>query len=169
VPYHPNQPRKLARVVSFFTLLYVLFASSHAKGIGLTAFLQSASPESRGGIGFAVGIPLFTEIITLEGEYSRTGESETVPSLTIWSGNVLIISPVEIVRLRPYFATGFGIYRQALASASELSFTTTPGFGTFLRLSGPLHGRIEYRMIRLRGDPLQANQKRFYAGLTIRF
>ncbi len=167
--YGPDRIRKLARVVSFSTLLYVLFLSCHAKGIGLTAFLQSASPGSRGGIGFAIGVPLFTEIITLEGEYSRTGESATIPSLTTWTGNVLIVSPVEIVRLRPYFATGFGVYRQAFASASELSFATTPGFGTFLRLSGPLHGRFEYRMIRLRGDPLQANQKRFYAGLTLRF
>jgi hypothetical protein len=150
-------------------MLCALFLSSDAKGIGLTAFLQSASPGSRGGVGFAIGIPLITEIITLEGEYSRTGESETIPSLTTWTGNVLIVSPLEIVRLRPYFATGFGIYRQALASASEFSFVTSPGLGTFLRLSGPLHGRFEYRSIRLRGDPLQANQKRFYAGLTIRF
>jgi len=165
----PDRKRKLARVVSFSTFLYVFFLGSNAQSIGLTAFLQSASPGSRAGIGFAIGVPLFTEIITLEGEYSRTGETETAPSLTTWTGNVLIVSPVEIIRLRPYFATGFGVYRQTFASASEFSFATTPGFGTFLRLSGPLHFRFEYRLIRLRGDPLQTNQKRFYAGLTVRF
>jgi hypothetical protein len=174
VVYDPDRNRQPSRIFSFsFSVLLLLFlllclSSSHAKGIGLTAFLQSASPGSRGGIGFAVGIPLITEIITLEGEYSRTGESETAPSLVTWTGNVLIVSPVELVRLRPYFAAGFGVYRQAFASASELSFATTPGFGAFLRLSGPLHGRFEYRVIRLRGDPLQAEQKRFYAGLTLR-
>lgn len=149
-------------------LVFVLYATS-SEGAGITAFLQSATPGSRGGIGFALGIPLITEIVTLEGEYSRSQEKEAFPSLTVWSGNVLLVSPIELIRLRPYFATGFGIYRQALGTTSEVSFATTPGFGVFLRLSGPLHGRLDYRVIKLRGEPLQGEQRRFYVGMTFRF
>lgn len=154
----------------FFSILVVvlgLFSSSPASAVGITGFIQGAWPGSRAGIGFSVGIPLFTEIVTLEGEYSRVGQEGVFPSLTVWSGNILLVSPIELIRLRPYFATGFGVYRQTLASESELSFATTPGFGVFLRLAGPIHGRIDYRVFRLRGAPLQGNQKRFYAGLTL--
>jgi hypothetical protein len=149
--------------------IVLLLSSATVEGAGITAFLQSATPEARGGIGFAFGIPLITEIITLEGEYSRASEKGESPSLTIWSGSVLLISPIEIIRLRPYFATGFGLYRQAIGPASETSFATLPGFGVFLRLGGPLHGRVDYRVVKLRGEPLQGEQRRFYAGLTIRF
>jgi hypothetical protein len=136
---------------------------------GITAFLQRATPEARGGIGFALSIPIFTQIITLEGEYSRAGEEGESPSLAIWSGSVLLVSPIEVIRLRPYFATGFGFYRQAMGAESETSFTTLPGFGVFLRLGGPIHGRFDYRVVKLRGEPLQGSQKRYYAGMTLRF
>jgi hypothetical protein len=147
----------------------VLGGTPSADAIGLTGFLQSASPHSRPGIGFAVSVSLFTEILTLEGEYSRARAETTSPSLTVWSGNILLVLPVEVVRLKPYLATGFGVYRQLAADASETSFCTLPGFGTYIRLAGPLHGRIEYRFIRLRGSPLQGNQRRFYGGLTLKF
>ena len=150
-------------------LLIGLFRTPPASAIGLTGFLQSASPGSRAGIGFAVSVSLFTEILTLEGEYSRARAEIASPSLTIWSGNILLVLPVEVVRLRPYLATGFGFYRQIAADASETSFCTLPGFGTYLRLGGPLHARIEYRFIRLRGNPLQQDQRRFYGGLTLKF
>lgn len=149
-------------------LLFPLFCGSRVDAAGITGFIQAASPGSRAGLGFSVGIPLFTEIVTLEGEYSRAGEKVESPSLTVWSGNILIVSPFEILRVRPYFATGFGIYQQTRALESERSFATLPGFGAFLRLGGPVHGRLDYRVIRLRGDPLQDGQKRFYAGLTFR-
>jgi hypothetical protein len=157
-----------AAILGLTVLVFISCATS-SEGAGITAFLQSATPGSRGGVGFAFAVPLITEIITLEGEYSRSQEKEAFPSLTVWSGNILLVSPIEVIRLRPYFATGFGIYRQALGAASEVSFATTPGFGVFLRLGGPLHGRLDYRVIKLRGEPLQGDQRRFYAGMTFRF
>ena len=67
-------------------LLIGLFGTPSAGAIGLTGFLQNASPGSRAGIGFAISVPLFTEIITFEGEYSRARAKVESPSLTIWSG-----------------------------------------------------------------------------------
>ncbi len=93
-------------------LLLSSLAASPAEAAGITGFIQGAWPGSRAGMGFAVGIPLFTEIVTLEGEYSRARAEIASPSLTIWSGSILLVLPVEVVRLRPYLATGFGFYRQ---------------------------------------------------------
>ncbi len=157
------------KAVLAVALLFGLGGTPPANAIGLTGFLQNASPNSRAGIGFALSVSLFTEILTLEGEYSRARAEITSPSLTIWSGNILLVLPVEVVRLKPYLATGFGVYRQLAADASVTSFCTMPGFGTYIRLVGPLHGRIEYRFIQLRGNPLQGNQRRFYGGLTLKF
>ena len=49
-------------------LLIGLCRTPPASAIGITGFLQNASPGSRAGIGFAVSVSLFTEILTLEGE-----------------------------------------------------------------------------------------------------
>jgi hypothetical protein len=141
--------------------------SSHAAGI--TAFAQLASPSSRTGSGFALAVPLLTEIFSLEGEYARSRQDDSSPSLTLASGSLVVISPVEIARLRPYFATGFGIYRQVKDLDRETSVAALGGFGAFLRLGGPLHGRFDYRAMKLQGAPLQGEQRRIYAGLTLRF
>jgi hypothetical protein len=146
-----------------------LAAPSRSDAGGLTGFIQNASPHGRPGIGFALSLPLFTEIVSLEGEYSRSREEDRSPSLTMWSGSLLLTLPAEILRLKPYFVIGVGFYRQSFESISETSLSTQQGFGTFLRLAGPAHLRLDYRAIQLKGDPLQENQKRFYGGITLRF
>ncbi|MFQ5792380.1 MAG: hypothetical protein ACE5JI_18075, partial [Acidobacteriota bacterium] len=114
-------------------------------------------------------IPLFTEMLSLEGEDARSREEEGSPSLTLVSGSLLLISPVEIVRLRPYFVSGLGIYRQISGGLKETSVAATEGLGLFFRLGGPLEGRLDYRVVQLRGEPLEEKQKRFYAGLSLHF
>lgn len=135
----------------------------------ITAFLQGGSPGSRSGTGFSVGLPVFTEVIGLEGEYSVTGSTLDSPSLRIWSGGVRLTAPVELLRLRPYFLLGAGIYRQSDAVQTATAWTTTQGFGTFLRIIGPLHGRIDLRFFQLGGDDLQGRQRRLYFGGSLRF
>ena len=150
--------------------MLLLGVATGAQAASLTAFLQGASPGGRPGVGFALSIPVFTEVISLEGEYARARKEEGgSPSFTFLSGNLLIVSPAEILRLRPYFVAGLGLYRQSLESARETSIGTTEGLGVFLRLAGPLHARLDYRTIQLRGNPLEENQKRFYGGLSLRF
>jgi hypothetical protein len=120
-------------------MLLALSASSSARAASITGFLQSAYPEGRFGTGFAVSLPLLTEVISLEGEYSRTGEKDANPSLVLWSGNLMLVSPAAFAGFRPYL------------------------------VGGPLHFRFDYRVIQLRGDPLQQSQKRLYGGLSLRF
>jgi hypothetical protein len=155
--------------VGLIFLLATIAAVPLARAGGLTGFVQRASPNGRTGIGFALSVPMFTEIISLEGEYSRSREEDASPSLTIWSGNLLITSPVAVLRLRPYFVLGLGMYRQSFLDVQETSLATSVGFGVFLHVTGPANLRFDYRTIQLQGDPLQEGQKRFYAGLTLRF
>jgi len=150
-------------------LVLLLASTPRAQAGGITGFFQRASPNGRSGIGFAVSFPLFTEILSLEGEYSRSQEEDASPSLTLWSGNLLLTSPIEVLRLRPYLVFGLGMYRQSFAEARETSLATARGLGVYVHLSGPANVRLDYRRISLQGDPLQEGQKRFYGGLTLRF
>lgn len=165
---HLRSPRALARL-GFVLLLASLSGPSPAHAGGITGFFQRASPNGRSGIGVGLSVPVFTEIISLEGEYSRSQEEDASPSLTMWSGNLLLTSPIAVVRLRPYLVFGMGMYRQSFLEESETSLATSRGLGLYVHLSGPARLRFDYRAIQLQGDPLQEHQKRFYGGLTLQF
>ena len=162
-------PTQRARGIVFLCLVVTILATPAAEAGGITGFLQRASPNGRPGIGIGLSLPVFTEIISIEGEYSRASEEDRSPSLTIWSGNVMFVSPISVIRMRPYFVMGLGMYRQSFLQAQATSLATSQGFGVYLHLTGPTNIRFDYRTIQLQGDPLQESQKRFYTGLTLRF
>jgi hypothetical protein len=154
--------------------VFVLFATfsfgtSVAHAGGITGFFQRASPHGRSGVGVGLSVPVFTEIISLEGEYSKSGEEDRSPSLTMWSGNLLLTSPIAVLRLRPYLVFGLGMYRQSLVDERETSLATSQGLGLYVHLSGPARLRFDYRRIQLQGSPLQERQKRFYGGISLQF
>ena len=155
--------------LSCLLLLASLAGTSLAHAGGITGFIQRASPNGRSGIGFGLSVPVFTEIISLEGEYSRASEEDASPSLTMWSGNLLLTSPISVLRLRPYLVFGMGMYRQSFLEVQETSLATSRGLGLYVQVSGAANLRFDYRSIQLQGDPLQEAQKRFYGGLTLRF
>ena len=163
----PPTPRR--RRIGLLALVATILAGGAAEAGGVTGFIQRASPNGRSGIGFGLSLPVFTKIISIEGEYSRASEEDRSPSLTIWSGNLLIVSPVSVLRLRPYFVMGLGMYRQSFLQVKESLLATSQGFGVYLHLNGPANLRFDYRTIQLQGDSLQEGQKRFYTGLTLRF
>lgn len=164
-----SPPPRRRRRIGLLALVATILAAGAAEAGGVTGFIQRASPNGRSGIGFGLSVPVFTEILSIEGEYSRASEEDRSPSLTIWSGNLLIVSPVSVLRLRPYFVMGLGMYRQSFLQVQESSLATSQGFGVYLHLTGPANLRFDYRTIQLQGDPLQEGQKRFYTGLTLRF
>ena len=94
----PPIPRR--RRIGLLALVAMILAAGAAEAGGVTGFIQRASPNGRSGIGLGLSLPVFTEIISIEGEYSRASEEDRSPSLTIWSGNLLIVSPVSVLRLR---------------------------------------------------------------------
>jgi opacity protein-like surface antigen len=147
----------------------VLLAVSPASA-DFTAFLgTSPSPANRSAKGFAVGVGLV--VIGFEFEWSSLAESseELAPSLRTGMGNVLLQTPGAFFGLRPYFTTGGGVYRERLDTTQETSFGLNTGGGVKIALLGPVRARVDYRVFRLRGEPLVATVHRTYLGLNLSF
>ena len=135
-----------------------------------TAFIGStASPSHRPAKGFALGIGLL--IVAFEFEYSDTSEDllEGAPSLRTGMGNVLLQTPFPIAGLQPYFTTGGGAYRERLGTAQETHIGINSGGGVKISLLGPVRARVDYRVFKLRGEPLHDTVHRVYAGINLKF
>ena len=136
----------------------------------ITAFIGTTStPTNRPTRGGAFGMGFL--IVGFEIEYASTSEEplEAAPSLHTGMGNVYVQTPIAILGLRPYFTTGGGVYREKLGTLSETGFALNSGGGVKVSLLGPVRARFDYRIFRLRGEPLHDTVHRFYAGLNLSF
>jgi hypothetical protein len=154
------------------TSLLVLSLASPASA-DATAFLGvHANPDRQQVRGFAGGISLL--IVGFEGEYATAGEDETdgTPSLRTFSGNVFAQTPFPIVGMRFYATTGVGVYREEVDALDheETNVVFNTGGGAKISLLGPLRLRLDYRVLKLRGDPLRESVvHRVYAGINLAF
>jgi opacity protein-like surface antigen len=151
-------------------VLMLLIATATPVFADATAFIGStATPANLQVKGFAVGIGLV--VVAFEFEFARTSEtpSEAAPSLTTGMGNVLLQTPVPIAGMQFYLTTGGGVYRERLDAREETHFGMNAGGGAKISLVGPFQARLDYRVFRLRGEPLHPVVQRIYAGLNIGF
>jgi hypothetical protein len=135
-----------------------------------TIFIGSNStPANRQVKGFAFGIGLL--VVAFEFEYSSTAEEplDAAPALKTGMGNVVLQTPFAIMGFQPYFTTGGGAYRETLGTQQETQFGVNSGGGVKISLVGPLRARIDYRVFKLRGEPLHDTVHRVYAGLNLKF
>jgi hypothetical protein len=138
-----------------------------------TAFLGvHTNPERQAVRGFAGGFSLF--VIGFEGEYAQSGEDESaaLPSLLTVSGNVLVQTPFPVLGTRFYATTGAGVYRERVDAVdySETSLVFNTGGGAKITLIGPLRLRLDYRVLKLRGEPRRPSTvHRLYAGINLGF
>jgi hypothetical protein len=138
----------------------------------ITAFIgTNTTPESRTAKGVSVGFGLL--FLGFEFEYSSTSEDQEqlAPSLKSYMGNVLLQTPVEILRMQPYFTTGGGFYSEHIEpiNHSETNFGVNTGGGVKITLAGPLRVRLDYRVFKLVGNALYSTPHRFYAGINLKF
>jgi hypothetical protein len=148
---------------------FVLAFASQARA-DVTLFLGSTTtPTARQVRGFAFGGGLL--VLGFEFEYSDTREdpADLAPSLRTGMGNILLQTPVAIAGFQPYFTTGAGAYREELNDVSETQLGGNVGGGLKVRLAGPLRARFDYRVFRLRGEPLHSTVHRVYAGANLSF
>lgn len=119
--------------------------------------------------GFSGGLGLV--IVAFEFEYARIGEDETepLPGLSTYSGNVLVQTPIEISGVQLYGTGGVGGYQEELRDANETNTAVNFGGGVKIRLVGPLRIRLDYRVFKLQGAPLHPTYHRFYAGANLTF
>lgn len=136
-----------------------------------TAFLGTlTTPSNRPARGFAVGFGVL--FVGAEFEYANVVEDKTegTPSLRTGSANVLFQTPFALAGLRPYATTGVGVYREELAGARrETNIGLNTGGGLKVSLFGPLRARVDYRVFKLRGQPLHSVVHRTYVGLNLSF
>ena len=135
-----------------------------------TVFLgTTTTPSNRAVKGISVGAGFL--VVAFEFEYADTSEDELdlAPSLRTGMGNVLLQTPLFIHRFQPYFTTGGGVFHESLGSQSETSFGANTGGGVKIALAGPIRARVDYRLFRLKGEPLHDTVHRVYAGLNINF
>ena len=159
---------RLARPLVLAAAL-LLSSASHALA-DATLFLGSTTtPAARMARGFAIGGGLL--VLGFEFEYSDTKESlqDAAPSLRTGMGNILFQTPGLIAGFQPYFTTGAGGYRESLNDRSDTNLGGNVGGGVKVHLAGPLRARFDYRVFRLRGEPLHDVVHRFYAGVNLNF
>jgi len=140
----------------------------------VTVFIGSTiTPSNRAVKGAAIGIGLL--IVGFEFEYADTGEdiAEGAPSLRTGMGNVLLQTPIPLAGMQFYATMGAGGYRERLGEEpvrrQETEAGINTGGGVKVSLLGPVRARIDYRLFKLRGDPLHSIVHRVYAGLNLAF
>ncbi len=155
------------------TLLLVL-SQADAAFADATAFSGVHTNPSRQAMrGLALGVSLL--IVGFEGEYAQAGEddSEGTPSIWTASGNVFVQTPFPIVGMQFYATTGAGVYRERVEAIDhqETNLVFNTGGGAKISLIGPLRARLDYRLMKLRGETLRESSTvhRVYAGINLAF
>jgi hypothetical protein len=150
--------------------LVMLAASALPARADVTAFIGvSPTPHNHSLKGFGVGMGLL--IVGFEFEYANISEDETelLPGLKTYSGNVLAQTPGEILGMQLYGTLGAEGYQERLGDASVTHFGTNIGGGAKIKLLGPLRVRVDYRIFHLQGTPLNGAYQRFYVGANLKF
>jgi hypothetical protein len=147
----------------------LLFASTPAFADATLFIGTTTTPTNRAAKGAAIGVGLL--IVGFEFEYASTNEdlAEAAPSLRTGMGNVLLQTPFPIASMQFYVTAGGGGYRETLAAREETHFGANTGGGVKVTLLGPVRARLDYRVFKLRGEPLHSTVQRLYAGLNLAF
>ena len=157
----------MRRIAAIFALAVLWSTPAFAD---VTAFIGSTTtPANRAVKGLALGVGLL--IVGFEFEFAETGEvlADAAPSLRTGMGNVLLQSPIPVAGMQFYLTTGTGMYRERLGTLQETNFGFNSGGGAKITLLGPIRARLDYRVFKLRGEPLHAVVHRVYAGLNFAF
>jgi len=135
-----------------------------------TLFLSSTTtPAHRPGKGLALGVSLV--VVGFEFEFADASESleKAAPSLRTGMGNMLLQTPFPVAGMQFYVTTGAGLYRERFGARQETHVGLNTGGGAKITLLGPIRARLDYRVLKLRGEPLHSTVHRFYAGLNLAF
>ncbi len=150
--------------------LAALLGAAPAASADVTAFVGvNGSPSARLVKGAALGATLL--VVGVEFEYAQASDdpAEQAPSLRTGSGNLLVQTPISVMGFQFYATAGGTVYRETLGVHQETNVAVNTGGGVKISLVGPLKLRLDYRLFKLRGDPIASTVHRFYAGGTLGF
>lgn len=158
-----------------FVLAALLLSAATPAFADATFFLgTNRTPTNRAVRGFSFGTG---SMIAWEFEYASNGDEpeDEAPGLRTFMTNALLQTPFSVAGFQPYLTGGIGFYRETLDDDSlltehrETAFATAAGLGVKMSLFGPLRIRVDYRVVKLSGDPLHGSVQRVYSGLNLRF
>lgn len=158
---------RLLRLLSAALVFLILSTPAFADA---TLFIGSTmTPANRVAKGLAIGVSLL--VVGFEFEFADTGETplEAAPALRTGMGNMLLQTPFPVAGMQFYFTTGGGVYRERLDTRQETHLGVNTGGGVKVTLLGPIRARLDYRVFKLRGEPLHSTVHRVYAGLNLAF
>jgi hypothetical protein len=129
---------------------------------------SNQTPSGRVVKGFALG---GGGMIATEFEYANNGENleEATPGLRTFQGNFLVQTPFPVAGFQPYATAGIGYYRERLDTQQESGLAFNSGVGIKRNIFGPLKVRFDYRVLKLRGEPLYGTVHRVYSGVHLAF
>ena len=166
-----GRPRRWerARACLAAAVLLVLVSATPSFADATLFIGNTATPANRQVKGVALGVGLL--VVGFEFEFSETSEAveDAAPSLRTGMGNVLLQTPIPVAGMQFYVTTGGGMYRERLGTHQETQFGVNTGGGAKITLAGPLRVRVDYRVFKLRGDPLHSLVHRVYAGVNLAF
>ena len=151
-------------------LLAALLVSVAAPAYADLTFIvgSNQTPANRAVKGFAIG---GGGMIATEFEYATNGENiaEVTPALRTFMGNLMVQTPFAVAGFQPYATVGLGYYRERLDTLQESGFGFNSGVGVKVKIFGPLMTRVDYRVMKLRGEPLYGTVHRVYTGVHLAF
>jgi len=151
-------------------VLLIVLCSAASAFADATAFIGTTmTPANRATKGVAVGVGLL--IVGFEFEYASASQTpeDGAPELRTGMGNVLLQTPIPIAGTQFYLTTGAGLYREILGERQETQVGFNTGGGAKISLLGPLRARLDYRIFKLRGEPLHSVVHRIYGGINLAF
>jgi hypothetical protein len=134
----------------------------------ITGFIGvNTTPANRVLEGGAISMSLLA--IGFEGEFARTTADEVVgaPSLITGMGNLFVQNPIPVMGLTFYGTAGGGIFKEDLGTASTTNVGVNIGGGAKIEVVSHVMLRIDYRVFRLQGSPINPTPKRIYLGLSL--
>jgi opacity protein-like surface antigen len=157
-----------------FAILACLICAPPAYADATLIIGRNQTPSERGVKGFAFG---FGQMIGFEFEYASNGEQEDedkepAPALKTFMGNVYVQTPVSIAGFQPYGTVGIGFYHESFDAIAhdETAFGSNAGVGVKITIWGPIKARIDYRRIKLSGEPfVDETVHRVYSGFLLKF
>jgi opacity protein-like surface antigen len=149
----------------------LLATSSRPAFADATLFIgTTTTPSTRTTKGFAIGVGVV--VVGVEFEYASTVEDplQGAPQMRTGMGNVYAQTPFPIAGMQFYATTGAGGYREKLSTVhQETNIAFNTGGGVKVSLFGPLKARLDYRVFKLRGAPLDSLVHRVYVGANLAF
>ncbi|MGE3344798.1 MAG: hypothetical protein AB7L71_15325 [Vicinamibacterales bacterium] len=151
-------------------LLVTLLVPARAYADVTAFFGVGHRPETRTAKGFAVGLTLIA--VGFEIEYSDIKEvdetTKAAPRLRTGTVNAIVQTPTSGAQL--YATAGVGLYRENWRSDfQETNTAINVGGGLKMNLLGPLKLRVDYRLFRLNGAPIEKTVHRVYGGVNASF